>query len=85
MRTDVLQRRPGDSDAEVDREAEQLVKRLFQLAEEMGPSTIFFVSSSLFLFRSLYRERGPTTFHLSRLSRLNRNHSVNSKDLSVRL
>jgi AAA+ superfamily predicted ATPase len=52
-------------------EAEQLVKQLFQLAEEMGPSTIFFILPSLFLFRSLYRERSPSTFHLSRLSILN--------------
>jgi hypothetical protein len=36
MRTDVLQHGPGDGDVEVGREAEQLVKRLFQLAEEIG-------------------------------------------------
>jgi hypothetical protein len=46
-------------------EAEQLVKRLFQLAEGMGPLMIFFVLLSLFLFRPLYCERQPSRFHLS--------------------
>jgi hypothetical protein len=77
MRTDVLQHRPGDGDVEVGRGGGELVKRLFQLAEEIGSLMIFFVLLSLFLFRSLQRERRPSTFHLSQFSRLNRNHSVN--------